>query len=544
MTHAARARRAHRHPGHRREEPGRDRALALEPQASWPSSPTSCSSATASRCVGFDVVWAERDTSSGIEVLDALARKALKANPDFQKSYSQLRPSLDFDGALRRQPEGPAGRARLLLQQRGARGAGQRAAGAGAARAAPSPARNVLFLQWAGYTGNLPVYLRSAAGAGHFNPALDFDGISRRVPLLAEFDGEYYEALSLAMVRALLAQGTGELPQVSPGFPDDRPSDLEWLEVGGIKIPVDESASALIPYRGRKGSFPYVSLADVLRDRVAPERLKGKIALVGTTAPGAAGPARDAGRSRLPRRRDPRQPDRRHPRQRDQAPALVHRGRRGGAAASSAASRSPCSIPQAVGAVGDASPPPLGIGLIVALQHRGVERRAGAAARLVAARRGGDLHHEHGLRLLRRVALQAPARRALRRVRAARAGRPDGARPRQVQHGAEKRRADDPLRGRPRLHRHLRGAEPGGAARVHQRVPHRDERDHPRPPPRHARQVHRRRDHGVLGRAGGGRRSTRATRVLAALEMQRQCAALNVRLRRARLAARWRSASA
>jgi adenylate cyclase len=59
---------------------------------------------------------------------------------------------------------------------------------------------------------------------------------------------------------------------------------MEWLDIGGIRVPVDQSASALIPYRGRN-SFRYVSLADVLRDRVEPESLKGKIALVGTTAP-------------------------------------------------------------------------------------------------------------------------------------------------------------------------------------------------------------------------------------------------------------------
>jgi len=234
--------------------------------------------------VGFDVVWAEQDTSSGIEVLDALARSELKGNADFQKRYSRLRPTLDFEARF---ASSLKGRPVVLgyyfnSEERAVR-----------ANALPPPVLprgtfagvNVLFPQWAGYTGNLPVYLKSAAGAGHFNPAPDFDGISRRVPLLAEFDGEYYEALSLAMVRALLAQGTGELPQVRPGFPEDRPDALEWLDVGGVKIPVDEGASALIPYRGKKGSFRYVPLADILRDRVEPQDLKGKIALVGTTAP-------------------------------------------------------------------------------------------------------------------------------------------------------------------------------------------------------------------------------------------------------------------
>ncbi|MEK7293764.1 MAG: adenylate/guanylate cyclase domain-containing protein, partial [Nitrospirota bacterium] len=63
-------------------------------------------------------------------------------------------------------------------------------------------------------------------------------------------------------------------------------SGLEWLRVGPLTIPVDETVSALVPFRGTKFSFPYISLADVLAGRVAPDRLKGKIALVGTTAPG------------------------------------------------------------------------------------------------------------------------------------------------------------------------------------------------------------------------------------------------------------------
>ena len=129
-------------------------------------------------------------------------------------------------------------------------------------------------------------FLKNAAASGHFNPFVDDDGVVRRVPMLAEYDGQYYEALSLAMVRTLLG-----FPKVEPGYPPDRflhkgYSGLEWLKVGPLTIPVDELVSALIPYRGGRFSFPYISLADVLNDRVPLEKLKGKIALVGTTAPG------------------------------------------------------------------------------------------------------------------------------------------------------------------------------------------------------------------------------------------------------------------
>jgi adenylate cyclase len=145
--------------------------------------------------------------------------------------------------------------------------------------------RDVDFYRWSGYTGNLPVLQQNAASAGHFNPDPDRDGVSRRVPMLVEFDGAYYEPLSLAVLRTYIRLQAGALPEIRPGYPEGY-NTLEWLQVGPYTVPVDQHAAALIPYRGRKGAFEYVSLADVVKDRIAPGALKGRIALVGTTAPG------------------------------------------------------------------------------------------------------------------------------------------------------------------------------------------------------------------------------------------------------------------
>jgi len=232
--------------------------------------------------LGFDVVWAERDSSSGIEVLDGLAKGELRDTPGFPSTYARLRPQLDFDArfaaSLKNRP--------VVLgyyfnsEERAVK-----------ANALPPPVlpkgtfdgRRVFFPKYFGYTGNLPVLLESAALAGHINPLPDFDGVLRRVPLVIEYQDQYYEALSLAMARAWLARQAGNPPQVEAGFPPGSP-DLEWLRVGGLQVPVDERAAALVPYRAR-GAFQYVSLADIAKDRVAPEALKGKVVLIGTTAP-------------------------------------------------------------------------------------------------------------------------------------------------------------------------------------------------------------------------------------------------------------------
>lgn len=238
--------------------------------------------------LGFDVVFAEPDDSSGLRTLDALAAGRLRGNGAFQAAYGEIRPRLDHDarfaGAIRGRP--------VIL---GYYLSGRAGAGTGTLPAPVLPAgtfqgRDVALTRWDSFGANLPDLQKSAAGAGHMNPVIDSDGVLRRVPMLAELDGRYYESLSLAMVRALLG-----FPRVVPGYPEavfssGGRSGMEWLDLpterGTLRIPVDENAAALIPYRGPQGSFPYVSAADVLADRVGAERLKGKVVLVGATAPG------------------------------------------------------------------------------------------------------------------------------------------------------------------------------------------------------------------------------------------------------------------
>ncbi len=240
--------------------------------------------------LGFDVVWAERDTSSGIDVLDMLAQKDLKEVSAFQQSYKELRAKLDNDGLFAKALQGRPVVLGYYFNS------DEKAV---KVNAIPEPVlpkgtfagRNIAFFEWKGYTGNLPIYVKNAAASGHFNPLIDFDGVSRRVPMILEWDGAYYESLSLAVVRTLFALQSGKFPNVEPGYPPERflskgYGGLEWLKVGPLTIPVDETASALIPYRGSKFSFPYLSLSDVIKDRIKPEQLKGKIALIGTTAPG------------------------------------------------------------------------------------------------------------------------------------------------------------------------------------------------------------------------------------------------------------------
>lgn len=233
--------------------------------------------------VGFDVVFAEPDESSGLKVLEEIGRQQMKGEAAYQKVLSGLRKSLDYDQLF---AETLRGRPVVLgYYFSGANRAQQTGAlpppvfPAGSFAGSPIP-----FVSWDGFGGNLPEFQQAAASGGHFNPLVDFDGSSRRVPLVVSFEGGYYEALSVAVLRTAL--GNGEL---RAGIPPGEKM-IEWLDVmserGDLRIPVDENVSALIPYRGREHSFSYVSAVDVINGHISPDQLNGRIVLVGTTAPG------------------------------------------------------------------------------------------------------------------------------------------------------------------------------------------------------------------------------------------------------------------
>lgn len=233
--------------------------------------------------IGFDIVFAEPDNSSGLRSLEALAEGELRGNAAFRERLATLRGELDFDqrlaDTLRSRP--------VVLGYYFSNTPNPDQAGVLPAPLGLPPGLAGQLpgvLRWQGYGGNLPALQQAAGRAGHFNPVIDFDGVARRVPLIVEHGGQYYEALSVAVLRRLF--GDSEL---GLGIPDPA-AGVEWLEVasprGPLSIPVDAQLAALVPYRGPERSFPYLSAVDVLDGKIPPELLIGRIVLVGTSAPG------------------------------------------------------------------------------------------------------------------------------------------------------------------------------------------------------------------------------------------------------------------
>ena len=243
--------------------------------------------------LGFDIVFAEADASSGLQTLEALAQNELKDQPAFAAKLQSLRDSLDFDAAFAKSLEKrPIVLGYYFTSDRGGRTSGVLPAPVMTAEALQG--RPIRFAAFSGFGSNIELLAKAAPVAGHFTPIAEPDGVVRALPLIAEHQGKYSESLSLAMFRMLAGS-----PDVRPGFPQDRlmPRNYHGLESLQLKkdgkslaIPVDETVSVLIPYRGfggpGAGSFKYFSAADILSKTLPAGFLKDKIVLIGTTAPG------------------------------------------------------------------------------------------------------------------------------------------------------------------------------------------------------------------------------------------------------------------
>ncbi len=146
--------------------------------------------------------------------------------------------------------------------------------------------RRLSVTTWNGYGANVVPLARVARAAGFFNPVVDRDGVVRSLPLLAEYKGQLYESLAVAMLRIYF--GNAPLTLRADGLHAD---SLGFGPAGEqARIPISEGTTALVPFQGRGGAaasrFRYVSATDVLEGRVEPRVFSDRIVLIGTSAPG------------------------------------------------------------------------------------------------------------------------------------------------------------------------------------------------------------------------------------------------------------------
>lgn len=113
--------------------------------------------------------------------------------------------------------------------------------------------------------------------AGFFNIIPDYDGVYRKMNLLAIYNGEIYPHLALKSIEKFLKK---------PLIVEIAQYGIESIKIGSEAIPVDETGTLTINYYGKSGLFKTLSAIDILDGNVAlPE---DSIVFIGATEMGIA----------------------------------------------------------------------------------------------------------------------------------------------------------------------------------------------------------------------------------------------------------------
>jgi HD-GYP domain-containing protein (c-di-GMP phosphodiesterase class II) len=134
------------------------------------------------------------------------------------------------------------------------------------------------FFRATGAICSLPLLSQAAGASGFLNAAPDPDGRLRRAPMLIAADRRVVPSLALAAVAAVGNTRDAVLRVTNV--------NASMLQLGDRSVPLDGKSNLLLRYRGPKRTFPYVSAAEVLSGKAAPDTFKNKMVFVGTTALG------------------------------------------------------------------------------------------------------------------------------------------------------------------------------------------------------------------------------------------------------------------
>ena len=240
--------------------------------------------------VGFDIVFAEKDKSSGLETFEKLATGELSEDRAYQNALERIRPTLQHDRIF---ANSLRGRNVVMGYYFKTADSVDESDNTGVL----PPAITKMDVEWsqrlpiheaAGYGGNLQILQSAAVSGGYFdNPLVGQDGVFRRVPLIQTYNKFIFPSLALAVSQAHLDNPKVELIVETDGSksgPDYYA--LEGIKLAEHQIPVDSNGAVYVPYRGLAGSFPYLPVHQVLTKKIDRNRLKNKIVLVGASAPG------------------------------------------------------------------------------------------------------------------------------------------------------------------------------------------------------------------------------------------------------------------
>jgi len=220
--------------------------------------------------IGFDAVFPEPDRTSPnllastLRDLDDATRERLRGLPSNDEVLA---------GALRK--------SRVVLGEsvsdRPAAGPAIEASGYGVVTAKGAPDARSFLVFYPTLVRNLPILEQAAAGRGIFTQVEEHDGIVRRAPVIMNAQNAFVPSLSLEMLRAATNSNSPLIRSDSNG--------IQSVNASRFRLPTDEHGRLWVHFN-HTDPHRYVSAKDVLQGSVPPERVRGKLILIGTSAIG------------------------------------------------------------------------------------------------------------------------------------------------------------------------------------------------------------------------------------------------------------------
>jgi adenylate cyclase len=133
------------------------------------------------------------------------------------------------------------------------------------------------MVKFPGLLRNTPVLEKTASGRGLLTIDPERDGIIRRVPMILQAQGQTMPSLSFEMLRVVTGTDTIFIKSDRAG--------ITSVGVKGFQVPTDRNGKLWVHFAHRDPTI-YVSALDVLGGSAPPEKIKGKLVLVGTSAVG------------------------------------------------------------------------------------------------------------------------------------------------------------------------------------------------------------------------------------------------------------------
>jgi adenylate cyclase len=124
----------------------------------------------------------------------------------------------------------------------------------------------------------LEPFIQAAGRAGFVNVIADSDGMLRRVPLVIGWEGRLYPSLALATVL--------DRQRIAGAVIETGATGIEALRLGDRRVPLDPQGNLLVNYRGRRGSYRYISAVDLLDGRVPRDAVDGRVVVLGVSGAG------------------------------------------------------------------------------------------------------------------------------------------------------------------------------------------------------------------------------------------------------------------